>query len=184
MEFLTYGHRPIDPENIDPQAIHIEAIAVALSRKVRWGGHSPRAMTVAQHSVLVARIVAQRGGSPTLQLAGLLHDACEAYVEDLPRPIKRLCPDYVALHDRFAAAIAARFDLGALLTPRLDARIAYADDVILQTERRDLWGLPRSRDVAANASESRIVPWPSPQARAAFESTFYRLDALRRPTAA
>lgn len=177
MILTTYSGQEIDPLRIDPAQIDLETIAVALSRKCRWGGHSRRPMTVAQHSVLVARQL--DGEPPAVQLAGLLHDGCEAYCEDLPRPIKTLCPDYIRVHDRFAAAIDARFALGGLLVP-LDRRIAHADDVLLQTERRDLWGRPPFAGVSAEPTPQRIIPWPCDQARAAFVSLFERLDALRR----
>ncbi len=86
MQTLT-GRRmnPLDasPEDIDP-----DDIAGALANICRFGGHSRAFYSVAQHSVIVCDLLAERGGSPDELMAALLHDAAEAYLGDLPHPIK------------------------------------------------------------------------------------------------
>lgn len=72
----------IDP---DPQDIHLEDIARALANTSRWAGHTPHYYSVAEHSIRVAMLV-----EPHHKLQALLHDAAEAYLGDIPTPIKRL----------------------------------------------------------------------------------------------
>lgn len=124
----TYlGHKfyPFDPR---PEEIHIADIAHALSNICRFTGHTCRFYSVAQHSVHVCDIL-----PPDQQLAGLLHDASEAYLTDFPRPLK-LSPYFASNYRRTEAAleeaIHARFHLPH---PRA-AAIHSADEAVLGTE--------------------------------------------------
>jgi len=92
-------------ENPDPKDINLEDIAVALSRAPRFNGHTTPFYSVAQHSVYVGRLMGQG------KLKGLLHDASEAYLADVPTPAKRLMPDYYALELKVMAAVAQKFNL-------------------------------------------------------------------------
>lgn len=89
------------PEEYDYQ---IEEIATALSNLCRYTGHVNSFYSVAEHSVLVSRIVPER-----LALAGLLHDASEAYLGDVSSPLKKLLPEYRAIEERVQRAIANAF---------------------------------------------------------------------------
>jgi uncharacterized protein len=82
----------------DPQ-FETQDIAHSLSMLCRYNGHCDEFYSVAEHSVLVSRLVAHMGGSPTEQLEGLLHDATEAYLSDVPAPFKQHLADWKKVDD-------------------------------------------------------------------------------------
>lgn len=82
----------------------VEEISIALSNLCRYTGHVSRFYSVAEHSVLVSRIVPER-----LALAGLFHDSSEAYLGDVSSPLKKLLPEYKAIEERVQQAIATYF---------------------------------------------------------------------------
>ncbi len=124
----------------DPQMrdVRIEDIAHALSMACRFGGHTKNFYSVAEHSVRCA--IMMRDELPDnfeLQLHTLLHDASEAYIGDVVRPLKHSMPDYCLLEKRTMKAIRKALRLNR---PTEDeaAFIKYVDDTLLMTERRDL----------------------------------------------
>jgi len=96
----------------DPETIRIEDIAHALSQLPRFGGHLPRFYSVAQHSMACAELV-----EPELKLQALLHDASEAYLLDMPSPIKALLPEYQKLELRFMEVVAKKFGFAWPMAP-------------------------------------------------------------------
>lgn len=83
--------------------IDIKDIAFSLANQCRFNGHVPF-FSVAEHSVAVAARL-----PPELQLAGLLHDAAEAYLSDIPSPIKQWLPDYQKMEERVQEVIDRKF---------------------------------------------------------------------------
>lgn len=146
----TYTGRQFYP--LDPRAddIDIVDIAHALSRICRFNGHCSRPYSVAEHSLHVALHVAQDQSEPvdrTTVLAALLHDASEAYLCDIPRPLKTMpeMAPYRAMEANVEAIIAAKYGL----PHPLPAIVKRHDLRALATEYRDLvpnkrhpWHLP------------------------------------------
>ena len=85
---MTYSRVLMDPLDARPDQILIEDIAHSLSLMTRANGHCRQFYSVAQHSINCALEARNLGLSPRVQLACLLHDAAEAYIADIPRPVK------------------------------------------------------------------------------------------------
>jgi|ERR1700722_9823299 len=110
--------------------IVLEDIAHSLSMQCRFSGHVREFYSVAQHSVLVSYLCGEHA------LWGLLHDASEAYLVDLPRPIKRMAgfEEYSRVEAKVMAVICQAFNLN----PIEPAIVKQADSILLATEARDL----------------------------------------------
>jgi hypothetical protein len=117
---------------LDPRAdeVRIEDIAHALSQLCRYTGHCKRFYSVAEHSVHVSRLV-----PPEHALTGLLHDATEAYINDLNRPLKYQLPEYRRVEDTNWRVIAEKFGLPFVM-PRA---VKDVDGTMLWAERRELF---------------------------------------------
>lgn len=115
----TCTGRPWYYESPRPEDVVLEDVAHALSNLCRFGGHVTRFYSVAEHSVLVSRLAADLlppDQSRYVALQGLLHDATEAYVVDVPRPLKRLLPDYEKYEAIAWTAIHQAFNLPLTLS--------------------------------------------------------------------
>ena len=117
---------PMDPR---PGEVDIIDIAHSLSMQCRYAGHSLRYFSVAEHSVLIAQWLLDNG-HPGAALHGLLHDAPEAYLVDVPRPVKPFLSGYREAEARVWAAIAQRFDI----SPDIPGAVHSADNRILVDE--------------------------------------------------
>ncbi|MDP1814463.1 MAG: hypothetical protein Q8K92_08440 [Leadbetterella sp.] len=107
-----------------PEMFVIEDIAHALSMIPRWGGHYPWFLSVAEHS----RAVAYKTKGDKLE--ALMHDASEAYLMDLPKPIKKNMPEYKAIEDGVMMVIAEKFGFQYPLSEETK----LADKVMLEAE--------------------------------------------------
>lgn len=95
--------------SLEQPVFHIEDIAHALSLLCRYNGHCNQFYSVAQHSLMVSYLMeALELGDP---LVGLLHDATEAYLSDIPKPFKQLLPEWQKIDDRLEALLATAFGL-------------------------------------------------------------------------
>ena len=88
----TVSGRWVNPFDPDPEQLDAGDIARALANQCRFGGHSRVFYSVAQHSVIVSELVEQRGGDAEDVFAALMHDATEAYLGDMPHPLKHRSP--------------------------------------------------------------------------------------------
>ena len=163
----TYTGRAFYPADPKPQDIFIEDIAHALSMQCRYGGHCDDHYSVAEHSYIVSTMVPREDA-----LAALLHDATEAYLVDVPRPVKVLLPQYRDLEATLWAAICARFGLSKTLPDS----VHEADNRILLSER-DANMLPPPMDwgIPDDGTRVKIHLWPAKIAESAFFHRFYEL---------
>jgi hypothetical protein len=166
----TYSGRqfwPLDPRVED---VHLEDIAHALSNVCRYTGHVREFYSVAEHSVHVSWSC-----EPEDALWGLLHDASEAYLADMARPVKQNMPVYVAAERLVMRAICERFGLDPVEPPS----VKVADNVLLFTEKRDLMSecvVPWCWSVEPLAYV--IEPWSPKEAKRRFLERFTELTSV------
>ena len=152
----------------------VESIAHALSHVCRFAGHTREFYSVAQHSVMVSYIV-----PPEHALAGLLHDAAEAFVGDVARPLKELLLEYKRIERAVETAVLKRFGI-----THIPDCVKRADLVMLATEQRDL--MPHHDDewsliIGVTPLAMEIIPLPPAQAKAAFLERFIELTERQWP---
>ncbi len=172
----TYTGRQFWPLDPRPEDVCIEDIAHALAMKCRYTGHCEEFYSVAQHSVMVSHIVPMYDA-----LWGLLHDAGEAYLADLARPVKKHMPEFQQAEARIMECVATHFGL-TMPEPK---SIANADLVMLRTERRDLMKTPPrpwKSDNNAVPLVLRIVGFPPSMAKDNFMRRFHILSPRPSPT--
>uniref|UniRef100_UPI003864367C DUF4298 domain-containing protein n=1 Tax=Ruminococcus sp. TaxID=41978 RepID=UPI003864367C len=121
------------PLNPNPKDIDIEDIAHALSLICRANGHFRHFYSVAQHCIACAEEAIERGYSPEVILGCLLHDASEAYLCDVTRPVKKHIPQYLQAEEKLQEVIWKRF-IGRELTDTEKNQIFEIDDDILSME--------------------------------------------------
>jgi 5'-deoxynucleotidase YfbR-like HD superfamily hydrolase len=111
------------------EMIKIEDIAHALSNQCRFGGHLPKYYSVAEHSLVCYNLATQPN-----KKAALLHDASEAYMLDIPRPIKQALADYKEIEHKLMLLIAEKF----CFEYPLNSSIKSIDEIVLQQEWDEL----------------------------------------------
>lgn len=137
----TYTGVMVDPINASEKEIFIEDIAHALSMLCRANGHFPHFFSVAQHSVNCAREASARGYSERIQLGCLLHDASEAYLSDITRPVKPYLKGYLEIEAKLQKTVFDKWITPALsedekkLVFEIDDAILFYEFVELMNEK-------------------------------------------------
>jgi len=136
-------------------------IAHGLSNICRFGGQCQTFYSVAQHSVYVSHLVPEEH-----RMSALLHDAAEAFLGDIPRPLKGLLPEYKKLEERVEWVIATRFDLAYPWSQE----IKRADNAMLLAEQ---YQIMRNHDEWTSlqhvqAARIHISAWDPQEARKQF----------------
>ena len=125
---------PLDPK---PEEVDIKDIAHSLAFQCRFNGHTNTFYSIAQHSVLVSKIV-----PPEQALAGLFHDASETYTGDVISPLKKfLPPEFKEIEKIIEKAIFEHFGIANVN----HSEIKKADKISLFTEMRDLMEKPPAK---------------------------------------
>ena len=144
---------PMDPR---PEDFDIRDIAHALSMLCRFGGHCLRYYSVAEHSVLMTR----RASQPN-RLVTLLHDASEAYLVDMPSPVKKSMPEYRIAEGMVQVALAKKY---ALPYP-FPGEVHDLDTRILTDEvQQNMAPRPQPWDVGAEPLGVTLQFWSPEQA--------------------
>ncbi len=170
------------PLDLKPEQINILDIAHALGHQCRFSGHCEWFYSVAQHSYYVSLIVAELGGKPIDQLCGLLHDASEAYLVDLPTPVKWQVVGYKEAEARAMNVICDVFKI-----PRQEYSppgyeggsgwdlVKKADAIALATEARDLMKNPKNWGLNDTPVDWKIDRWKIHDARVVFKMHYHYL---------
>jgi len=176
----TVSGRFVNPLDPDLEQIDIQDITRALANTCRFGGHCRSFYSVAQHSVIVSELVEERGGDPEDVFAALMHDAAEAYLGDMPHPLKHrsaLGEAFKQAEKHLEQAINTRFNI----KPGVP-EIKRADRALLATERRALstedWHWPELDGV--EPLEIELTAWSPDDAAAKFKARYAELEARRR----
>lgn len=139
-EFMqTFSGEPFYPLSATEDDIQIVDIAHALGMVCRYAGHVRKFYSVAEHCVLLSHTV-----DPEHALWALLHDAAEAYVGDMVRPLKHHMPAYQAAEDRLIEVISTKFGLPGEMPRQVhehDTRIVLDEKEQLMAPSREPWGL-------------------------------------------
>jgi 5'-deoxynucleotidase YfbR-like HD superfamily hydrolase len=141
----TYTGKKFDIFNPDINSICIEDIAHSLSLQCRFNGHCSEFYSVAEHCMLMssyARSLEPR--DKTFELMLLLHDASEAYLCDIPRPIKHSenFKTYRIIENQIQMLIYERFGLDTNQILQYENMVKEYDNRMLVTELRDLMACP------------------------------------------
>lgn len=167
-----------------PDEIDIVDIAHGLSNLCRFTGHTRDFYSVAQHSFLVSHQVPAE-----LALTALLHDATEAYISDLSRPLKHFTPvgaAYQEIEERIAKTIAEKF---GTVHP-LPSEVQHADHQLLYAEKEQLMSSANANGWAKTTGEESepqrldilIFPWDNEWAEKIFLERFQKLTHVSTPT--
>lgn len=170
-----FSREEFDFLNPEESVFGIEDIAHGLSNICRFAGHSREFYSVAQHCVLVSENV-----PPEFALEGLLHDAAEAFIGDVTRPLKALLPDYKAIEKRVEAAVLGRFGIH-----EIPGCVKEADLMLLNAEQRefmaphgDTWGCLVG---VKRGGPDRIFPMDPKTAKRVFLQRFADLRGRKSP---
>ena len=170
------------------EMVKIQDIAVSLSRINRFCGHSRFVVSVAYHSVLASQHVRGDDGEPPSihrRLYALLHDAAEAYISDIPGPLKPHLPEFAEIEAGIEEVILDRFNC----CPTMDDRAAVkaVDLRLLETERVQLMApppFPWSTSAGVAALPIELVAMPVTTARVLFANRLFALTSeLANPPA-
>ena len=176
--FTGKTFQPLAPVWAD---IDVRDIAHALSNQCRYSGHTRFRYSVGEHSVRVSELLESKGYGKPVQLWGLLHDASEAYLVDLPTPLKQH-PIFAEIYRKAEAALMRAVCRRFSLPEKEPAPVRVADQVLLATEVRDQMhgDRPYWKKIRARPLPERIRPWGSDVAEWEFLRRYRELTGDKR----
>jgi hypothetical protein len=167
----TYTGARVTPLALKLEQINIIDIAHALSQQCRYGGHTSQFYSVAQHCCVLASYVENVLKGKALDcLQILMHDAAEAYLIDMPRPIKQFMPEFRKWDHAAQAAIRSWLGIGDVPIPSwqgdLDNRIIVDERAQVMSDSGNDWHHDPKHGVMPLGV--RIEPWPARMAEKQF----------------
>lgn len=170
----TFTGRRVSVLSPQPEEIFIEDIMPSISKQCRFNGHCNVFYSVAQHCVLGAQFAMYHWKSKEVAKEFLLHDATEAYMGDLIRPVKVMLPEFGVVEAGFWKAISTRFGLPLEHT----SKCQLLDNIMVTWEKRDL--LPNSEEWPRlpDITEYNLMPiesWTWQEAEAEYENMYRKL---------
>jgi len=139
----------VNPMNLQDDDIHLRDIAFSLAKTCRYNGHCGGFYSVAEHSIIMSKIV-----PADCAMWALLHDASEAYCGDLILPIKQLLPEFKELEDKIHDSIVRRFNLN--ITEEMHRKVKVADQYMALTEIQHFFPKNLQRDVYFTATLTEL----------------------------
>lgn len=179
----TFSGIEFDPINPRPQDISIVDISVGLANTSRFTGQTIYPYSVAQHSVLMLEYAVEQGlvREYSTGMMVLLHDASEAYIADVARPLKPLLTNYSEIERHLMNTIASRF--GFLTTEHWPKWLHDIDVSICLDERQALMPNPTKTPWSIERTHKplgiKIEYWPFDVARQRFIQAFQALNELQ-----
>lgn len=154
----TYTGRGVNPRDPKPETFSIIDIAHHLSNQCRYGGATSQHYSTAQHCCALADYVQkERKGTPLDCLQILMHDSAEAYLVDIPRPVKQFMPEYRLWDHRLTMVIREWLGLGGVPIPdwqdEVDSRIIGDEKAQLMSDSVVDW------DLTGKPLGIKIEPW-------------------------
>lgn len=140
------------PFNPTPESVNLNDITVSLSYLARYNGHTKIFYSVGQHSINCAKILKSMGCSNRLVLIGLLHDSAEAYIGDIPSPIKKYIDGIEEIEDNIFRCVLLHLGIDYPtveewdIVMEVDRSMLYFEGPQL-TENTDDWSSVFSKDV-------------------------------------
>lgn len=159
----------LDP---DQTPLQIVDIARGLANTCRYGGQIGRFYSVAEHSVHASYLV-----DPEYAYDALMHDAPEAVIGDMVKPLKEILPDYQAVEDRVEASIFRQFNV----SNPLPKAVKTADIQMLILEKEQLKGNFDEWSWCANVPRPRHIEmkcWTPSQSFSRFMARYSELRGL------
>lgn len=178
-KMVTFTGRYVDPFNLSPDDIDIKDIAHALSLICRYGGHTKKFYSVAEHCLYLS----DRMNTPEFRLLALLHDAPEAYVGDMVRCVKHRLPEHQEIELRVWTAIVERYGLTDFVMPNFDLvpivkegdyRMAVTELLQLITNQGSLLGIHQQY----LPYDIQIIGYSPEEAERLFLEKFVRLASI------
>lgn len=145
----------------------IDDIAHGLAHTCRYAGQADGFYSVAEHSILVSEVALGH------EYAALLHDAAEAFIGDVTRPLKQLLPEYKRLEKSIEEAIFARFDVGCVHpdVKKADLEVLAAEQAQLMPEGTDAW----ANEAGISAAPVRVERMAPAEAKLRFLERYHIL---------